>query len=670
MSNDSQHRQRVVHRILTIDDNDAIHNDFRKTLCGASANTSVEATTAAARISETEDILFGKDSSTGSPSTSEQDGTLHTMMSFELDSALQGEVGYEKVRTALAENRPYSVAFVDMRMPPGWDGLQTIQKLWEADPRLQIVVCTAYSDYSWEEIVRKLGWTDQLLILKKPFDTAEVRQIAAALTQKWEMSRQAQLKMNELEDLVQQRTAELRRVALHDKLTGLPNRMLLRDRLGRALERAKRDSNYKFGVLFLDFDRFKVINDSLGHEIGDLLLIEIARRLEGAFRGIDSLCRPSAEKTADQNQTIDQDDCVAARLGGDEFVVIVDELREPHEAARVAERLLALLAQPYVLKGREVHTTASIGITTNATPYAVADDMIRDADTAMYRAKAAGKANYVVFDEEMHRCAVERLTLEHDLRKGIDQDQIEVHYQPIVSLRTGRVTGFEALARWTHPTAGRLMPSVFIPIAEETGLIVPLGVKVMNAAWKQLAVWRKLFPNLPDLSMSVNLSRKQFASADLLNQILLAKNAAGVDARHLRLEITESSIMQNPEQAALMLREIRDLQIQLLIDDFGTGYSSLSCLHQFPVSGLKIDKSFIKGASERPEYAAVLGAIVMLTRTLDLDLIAEGIETTEQVRLLQSLNCDQVQGFLFAKPMSAKDAEEFLFKQSERRLVA
>ncbi len=617
-------------RIIIIDDNDSIHRDFRKILAAPLA-------AADAVLAAEEAAIFG-------------DAALPVggdRPAYEIDFAFQGQEGFEKVRQAQALGRPYSLAFVDMRMPPGWDGIETIRHLWEVDPDLQIVVCTAFTDYSWDQIVEKLGATDRLLILKKPFDGMEVCQFATALTEKWHLKRKASLKMEELEAMVRERTAELQNLALRDKLTGLPNRVFFNEHLSHAVARARRNPDYKFAVLFLDFDRFKVVNDSLGHEVGDLLLIEIARRLRESLRHNDVIAQPDAASTA-------------ARLGGDEFVVLLDSIHDARDAVRVTERLLTLLAVPYKLKGHEVHTTVSIGITSSDCGYQCAEDVLRDADTAMYRAKAAGKARYALFDRTMHDEAVARLAIENELRSALDQRQFTLHYQPIVHLDTGRLAGFEALVRWEHPQRGMIVPNDFIPIAEETGLILSLGSWVLDEACRQLKIWRDKFPQFPDLSISVNVSRKQIAAPTLLSHIQRTISRHGVDPAGLIIEITESSMMDNPDSCVQVLQQIRQMGVRLHIDDFGTGYSSLSCLHRFPLNGLKVDRAFLKNVNERREYAAIVQAIITLARNLDMRVIAEGVETADQVAMLLALECDHAQGYLFGRPVAAAQAETFL----------
>ena len=449
--------------------------------------------------------------------------------------------------------------------------------------------------------------------------------------------------------------------AFHDALTGLPNRALFMDRLGHAVERVKRHENSIFAVLFVDLDRFKVINDSLGHQSGDRLLITVAERLKHCLRSGDTL----------------------SRLGGDEFTILLEDIKDVTEATNIAERIQASLRLPFNLGAQEVFITTSIGIVLSPTDYEQLEDILRDADTAMYRAKANGKACYRVFDKSMHLRAVTLLQLENDLRRAVLSlaklpsysesnirlgtlekmtEEFHVHYQPIVSLASGKITGFEALLRWEHPERGLLSPAEFIPIAEETGLIVPLGYWVLRTACYQTRAWQKRFPTTPPLTISVNLSSKQFLQPDLIRQIEQILGESDLDACNLRLEITESAIMENSETAATMLLQLRSMGIEIYIDDFGTGYSSLSYLQRFPVNALKIDRSFISRMGVEGEDSEIVRTIVMLADKLGIDVIAEGVETAEQLEQLREICCVQAQGqgYFFSKPLDSQAAETLI----------
>ena len=426
--------------------------------------------------------------------------------------------------------------------------------------------------------------------------------------------------------------------AIHDVLTGLPNRALFTDLLARALGRAKRRDDYLFAILFLDIDRFKMINDSLGHMTGDQLLIAIARRLEACLRPGDTV----------------------ARLGGDEFTVLLEDIHEVQDATTVADRIHQALVQPFTIGGQEVFTSVSIGIALSSRQYNRPEELLRDADTAMYRAKAAGKSTHEIFDQGMHSRAVAQLQLETSLRRALERHEFRLHYQPTVSLKTGRLTGFEALLRWQHPDRGILPPGEFISHVEETGLILPIGKWVLEEACKQLQVWQKQFQ--PGLTISVNLSGKQFLQSDLVQEIDSILKKTELHPNTLMLEITESTIMERPESITFTLEKLRGLGVQLHIDDFGTGYSSLSYLHRFPINALKIDHSFVTrmGIDENLE---IVRTIMNLARNLGMDVIAEGVENKEQVAQLKALQCDYAQGFFFSRPVERHIAQLLITTQ-------
>ena len=444
----------------------------------------------------------------------------------------------------------------------------------------------------------------------------------------------------QMQDITDRKQAEEKLVhdAFHDALTGLPNRILFMDHLKQSVLRAKRRKHFPFAVLFLDFDRFKLINDSLGHMVGDQLLIAIASRLGASVRPGDTV----------------------ARLGGDEFTILLDDLNGPDEAIVVVRRLLRNLAEPFRLAGREVFITASVGVALSTTGYEHAEDLLRDADTAMYRAKSLGKARYEVFDKTMHANATDLLQIETDLWRALERKELTLDYQPIVSLRTGRIAGFEALLRWLHPARGMVSPLEFISVAEETGLIVPIGQWVLDQACRQTREWQKRYPQEPPLHVSVNLSAKQFMQPDLIDQVSLALDRSGLNPANLKVEITESMVMQNVESTTRMLGQLRALGVEISIDDFGTGYSSLSYLHRFPISALKVDRSFVSSMIDNQESLEIVRTIVALARNLKMDVVAEGVETLEQAEELRSMNCEFGQGYYFSRALNAENAVRFL----------
>ncbi len=451
-------------------------------------------------------------------------------------------------------------------------------------------------------------------------------------------------------DITERKRAEemLAHNAFHDGLTNLANRTLFLDRLGRALVTSRRHADFKFAVLFIDIDGFKVFNDSLGHAAGDALLIQIGERLTASLRRVDTVSR--SQPGENEDPTFGDD--TLARPGGDEFVVLAEELRQPSDAIRVAERIQEKLALPFNVDGHEIVITASIGIVFNSNANSEAQDLLRDAEIAMYRAKQTGKAHCEVFDNAMHAGALKRLQLETDLRRAIDQGEFLVYYQPIVYLLDRRIVGFEALTRWQSPK-GLVMPNDFIPVADETGIILAINRQLMNEACRQLLSWHKLFPSDPPLSLSVNISPKQFAQADLAAQISQLLQQSGMDPRFVDLEITETIAMADAEKSAGMLSELKGLGVGLDIDDFGTGYSSLSRLQSFRVDTLKIDRIFVSRMDSDHETHEIVRVIVNLAHSLGLKVVAEGVETQAQFDLLRKLGCERAQGYLFSKPVDS-----------------
>ncbi len=449
-------------------------------------------------------------------------------------------------------------------------------------------------------------------------------------------------------DVTEKKEAEARifDLAYHDTLTSLQNRHSFKEHLNQAIEQAKRYGRL-VATLFLDLDRFKRINDTLGHNVGDLLLKSVADRLVQCVRSSDRLA-------------INTDNPVGAvaRLGGDEFMVLLTEISRAQDAAKVTRRILDALSQPFTIAGHEIFISASIGITIYPLDGEDVDTILKNGDTAMYHAKDQGRNNFQFYNFSMHSFAHERLTLENKLRKALDRDEFLLHYQPQVDLRTGKIVGLEALIRWQHPDMGMIAPLDFIPLAEETGLIVPIGDWVLSAACSKNAAWQA--SGYPPVRMSVNISSYQFRQKTLLATIKRALDKSGLDPRYLELEITETAIMQNAESTTSILNELKLMDLRLAIDDFGTGYSSLNYLKRFPVDVLKIDRSFVKDITTDPDDAAITKAIIAMADSLNLKVIAEGVETEQQLKFLVQNGCHEVQGYLFSRPLDESGIKSFL----------
>lgn len=444
--------------------------------------------------------------------------------------------------------------------------------------------------------------------------------------------------------------------AFHDALTGLPNRARLFDRLQVVLDHSRSSRDYGFAVLFLDLDRFKAVNDSLGHPAGDALIVETARRLAACLRREDPLLQDAGLPAKGEG--------IVARLGGDEFTVLLEGIRDASAAMRVAERIQRAVSAPYIVAGQKVFTSASIGIALSTTGYEVAHDIVRDADIAMYRAKAAGRARCEVFDEAMGAQAGAALQLEAELREAIANHELALAYQPIVLLHDGTIRGFEALLRWHHPVRGTIPPVTFLPVAEETGLIRPIGRWVLAEACRQIRRWHDEFECEPPLSISVNMSASQLGEADFVDHVRQVLQATGVPAHCLKMELTESTAMVDTERTVALLNDLRALGVQISLDDFGTGYSSLSYLRRLPIDTLKIDRSFVSGLEDNPDNRHILETITMLARTLGMDVVAEGPETAGEVASLADLACEYAQGYYFYKPLEPAAAAAVLKTQA------
>jgi len=619
-------------RVLVIDDNAAIHQDFAKILGGDLHGR--EAAVDAA-MSEIERVLFGDKTA------------VRTQPMFEVEFASQGEQGVDMVRTACMHGRPFAMAFVDMRMPPGWDGLETIERLWAIDPDVQIVICSAHSDHDWIDFVARLGTSDKLLVLKKPFEPIEAMQCASALTRKWQHERVLRKQVESLEQVVTARTEgleaanrQLRHLATHDPLTGLPNRVLLDDRLMQAIAHAERDAN-QFAVLVIDLDRFKLVNDSLGHRAGDELLNEVARRLSGVVRNIDTV----------------------ARVGGDEFVLVVSPSPERQDAEYVAQRVIEVLQAPARISGVDLRISPSIGIAFYPADGASTEALMVNADAAMYCAKQRGRNNVQHFEPGMDRITRERVGLRHDLHYALARGQFALHYQPKVDAATGKVHSAEALIRWLHPERGMVKPDDFIPLAEECGLMESIGEWVVREACRQSAAWQK--EGLPPLRIAVNVAASQFRQGNLLDVIRRALHDASLQPCYLEIELTESAVMTDPEESAGILEDLSRMGVLVSVDDFGTGYSSMSYLRRFPIDKLKIDRGFIAELMTRADDASIVRAIISLAHSLRLKVVAEGVETLEQLDFLKSMGCDQYQGYHFSPALPAAEFSELVQREMQ-----
>jgi diguanylate cyclase len=606
-------------RVLVIDDDPAIHDDFHRIL---GPENGVETT-----------LLEAERATRGAPSA---------RRCFEVDTASQGQAGVQLVQRALEGGHPYALAFVQMGGAPGGDGLETIERLWAVDPRLQVVMSSVQSNCDWAEVVTRLDHPDKLMMVKQPFDPFEVRQCASAMTRKWQNEQALRSHVESLEQVIEDRTRgleaanrQLRHLATHDSLTGLPNRILLEDRLSQAIAHATRDG-HTFAVAIFDLDRFKVINDSFGHGIGDELLKEVARRLQGIARGIDTV----------------------VRLGGDEFVMIIDHLAQPADAQVVAQRATAALQQPLHIGDKDITSSASVGIALFPQDGNSVEALLAHADAAMYFVKQHGRNNVQYFAAGMDAATQDRGRLESDLEQALAREQFELHYQPKVDAQSGLVSGAEALIRWRHPLRGLVPPSTFIPLAEESGLMESIGNWVIHEACRQAGAWQA--EGLPPTRVAVNLSAIQFRNGKLLGTIRRALRDANLEPRFLEVEVTESALMSDPEESVNILKQLQQMGVLVSVDDFGTGYSSMSYLQRFPIDKLKIDRAFINDVTSSDDDASIVSAIVSLGHTLKLKVIAEGVETPEQLEFLQMLGCDQYQGYHYSAAMPPNEFADLI----------
>lgn len=731
-------------RIIIIDDNPSIHQDVIKVLTAEKRSKSFD---------DLDSALFGENAPVG-----EADNYLPE---FQFETASQGREGVHKIIAALREKRPYALAFVDIRMPPGWDGIETIKHIWKVDRNIQIVICTAFSDYTWEDTINELGMSDNFLILKKPFDQIAVRQLACALTKKWLLAKKSKEHTEFLDKTVKEKTSslseslsllratlestedgvlvvdlnkkiidynmqlikiwdvsqalldekneeliqeffidkiqdsddykkalkelyhnvediskheiklksgkileccshphrlndatigrvwsfrditdraflekELEYQATHDVLTDLPNRSLLYDRIKQAIITETR-YNKSIALLFFDLDRFKLVNDSLGHEFGDKLLCAVAKRLLSKIRNEDTL----------------------ARLGGDEFVLVLSKLSHDQDIINIAEKIISSFDQLFIIDGHDITITSSIGISLFPRDGSTPGELLKNADLAMYQAKEQGGNQFVFYMDKLSQQSSKKFTKETELREAIKNNEFFLLYQPEYEIDSTDVLSVEALIRWQHPKKGLILPIAFIPAAEDSGLIVPIGEWVIREACKQIKAWHA--EGLHMIRVAVNVSSQQLKQTNFAEKVQQILTEFDVPAKYLEIEITENVVITHVE-VIHMINQLKALGVNIVLDDFGTGNSSLNYLKHIHIDRLKIDRSFVRNISRSHSDEVIIEAIIAMSKSLNFKVLAEGVETQGQLDFLKSKNCDEVQGFFYSQPLSSSSISNYV----------
>ncbi len=594
-------------RVLVVDDEQEIREAYREVMASGSRPRSSEVEQLRAR-------LFKR----GTP-----DPTKAAAF-FDVHTADRAESGVEAVRTRLENGERFDVVFLDMRMPPGPDGAWAAEAIRALDASVDIVIATAYSDVDPAEISARIPPAEKLFYLQKPFHPHEVRQLAFALGRKARAEER------------------IRRLAYFDSLTELPNRDQLREHLARSIALAERNKR-PLGVMFVDLDNFKRINDTLGHSVGDEVLRATAQRLREAVRETDSVAAAGS---------------LLGRMGGDEFMVVLPDLTRSDDAALVARRIAKSLLEPMAIATHELFVTPSIGIAVFPGDGEDIETLLRNADLAMYFAKRNTRGSFQFYDAAMNTSALKNLTLENQLRGAIHRGELSLHYQPQLDLRSGRVSGMEALLRWTNGELNGVPPLEFIPVAEESGLIVPIGDWVLHSACAQASEW--IASGLTLERMAVNVSPVQLAQPDFLERVAHALAESGLAPSVLEIEITESALIANLPRAREVLSGVRAMNVQVAIDDFGIGYANMNHLKQLPIDRLKIDRSFITGIDTDSRDRAISEAIIAMARTMNMRVTAEGIEDDGQLSVLEAQGCDDGQGYFIARPMAKERAEAYL----------
>lgn len=619
-------RRRTPIRVLVVDDEADVREAYRQILL----KTEVRQDVAAFR--DLRSRLFFRTGGPPSEATSAQRGSV-----FDAEFCDQAEAAVAVVQDALERDQPFAVAFLDMRMPPGRDGVWAATRIREIDPAIEIVICTAYSDVDPADIGGIVPPEDKLSYLHKPFHPYEVRQMTIALGSKWRAERR------------------IARLAYFDSLTGLPNREQSRNRLVSAIEAAKQHDRI-LAVLYLDLDNFKRVNDTLGHAVGDELLRVVAERLRGSLKHNGS---------ADSKHETDRRLGDIARLGGDEFLALLPDLRTAEDAGAAAESLIRALSEPVQLAPNSLVVTPSIGIALYPRDGADGESLLRNADLAMYFSKRKSPGKFAFYDAAMNAAALQRFTIEDQLRLALERNEFSLHYQLQFDVRTGGVSGMEALLRWNNLELGTVPPAEFIPIAEETGIILAIGQWVLRTACRQAKLWQD--DGLPIGRVAVNVSGREFALPEYPAQIAAILRETGLDASRLELEITESVVMGDEPTAERALAELKRLGVSLAIDDFGTGHSSFGRLRHFGIHRLKIDRSFVARLSDDNHDRAIASGIIAMARSLSINVTAEGVESIPQLMFLQEHTCHDAQGFFLSKPLPAEQTRELL--QRARRIV-
>ena len=608
-------------RILIIDDNSRIHADYRKILEGKETQEETD-----------EDYLnfFGEEELDTAADSAEPLSGLIT-----IESAMQGQEGFKMIRQAREEGNPFHLAFVDLRMPPGWDGIKTVEEIWKVDPDVQIVICSAYSDNSYTDICKRLGRSDSLLILKKPFDAIEVYQLAVALTEKWILSKEALLKREDLEKIVERRTRELKQASLMDPMTKLKNRTGFNLDFENAINRSKR-SGKQISVFLIDLDFFKEINDSYGHPAGDALLIEVGRRLTECTRETDTV----------------------ARLGGDEFAVLQPDVEDDSQFRGLLRRVEELQKIPWKFEQWDIDISFSIGTSTFRSDGEDAEGLLKKADLALYRAKKEGRGTSRCYASGMDEDVAHTRAVHQGLQAALREKEFTLHFQPIVNAQTGRVFLFEALVRWNHPQHGMVPPDKFIPVAEETGIIVPIGDWVLESACRTALDWPE------DVGVAVNMSPIQLREQyDVVSRVTNILESTGFDPNRLAIEITETAVLLQQQYTIDCLQSFQKLGIDIVLDDFGVGHSSLSYLQSFAFDKLKLDRSFVSSKTSSSKTRAIMKLVGSLGINLNIATTAEGVETLDELKLVQDEGFNFVQGYLTGRPEPAEVLSKYFKAQ-------